>query len=95
MTRLPPEDRDSSHQPTEHPPALGSIERILDGFGFGLLPDAAAILFPTAFGEDRHPRAAAPPTPGVPRRSGRRLDRVIRYAIRHGRAWLYRSCHRR
>ena len=56
MTRPPPEDRDSSHQPTEHPPAPRSMERILDGFGFGLLPDAAAIMFPTAFAEDQPPR---------------------------------------
>jgi hypothetical protein len=78
-----------SSLPSKHA-AAGTMEAMLDGYGFGLLPSAAAIIFPTAFLEDQHPLPGAPAN-RARRRSRRYLDRVIGHAVRRGRAWLNHS----
>jgi hypothetical protein len=80
-------------QPAKHTVA-GTMEAMLDGYGFGLL-SGAAVMFPTAFPEDQHPRPWGAPTDRTRRRSGSYLDRVIGYAIRRGRAWLSHSASNR
>ncbi len=87
MARRELKGRGSLRQPGKHTTADGTMGDMLDGFGFGLLPSAAAIMFPAAFPEGQQPPASG----RARRRSGRHIDRALGYAVRRGRTWLNRS----